>query len=336
MGLYNNIANLAVVGLIGGALAVFGAKYRGMQAEKTYPPIGSFVETSVGQVHYVQEGSGPHVILLHGAGGNLREFTFDLMERLRENYTVTAFDRPGLGYTDRIAGMADGLIGSAGESPQAQAAMLREAAATLEINDPIVVGHSYGGAVGYAWAVAGLDDAENPVNAAGLVSLAGVTMPWPGDLGWYYRVNGHPIGGAVVIPLIGALVPNSKVQESITGTFAPDPVPTGYSDYIGGRLALRPVAMRANIRQVNTLRPHVVTMSARYPELTLPIEILHGTADMTVPIAVHAEEVIKIAPTAVLTPLEGVGHMPHHANPEATVAAIDRAAERAAAQPNDS
>ncbi len=328
MGLYNNIANLAVVGLVGGALAVFGSKYRATQAEKTHPPLGSFIETSVGQVHYVQSGTGPHVILLHGAGGNLREFTFDLMDRLTENYTVTAFDRPGMGYTDRIADIPKGPFEGQGESPQAQAQMLREAATALEIIDPIVVGHSYGGIVSYAWAVAGLDDPENTVNAAAVVSLAGVTMPWPGDLGWYYTVNGHPIAGAFSIPAISAVASNSKIDSSITDTFAPQPVPEGYADYIGARLSLRPESMRANVRQVNTLRPHVVALSERYPELTLPIEILHGTDDQTVPMWVHAEEVIKIAPSAVLTRLEGVGHMPHQADPAAAVAAIDRAAER--------
>jgi pimeloyl-ACP methyl ester carboxylesterase len=34
-------------------------------------------------------------------------------------------------------------------------------------------------------------------------------------------------------------------------------------------------------------------------------------------------------PDAVLTRLEGIGHMPHHSDPEAVVAAIHRAAARA-------
>ncbi|MEM9786944.1 MAG: alpha/beta hydrolase [Pseudomonadota bacterium] len=324
----NALANTAIILGIGATLTYFGGEYRANKAERTHAPIGEFVEVDGGRVHYVQEGTGPHLILLHGAGGNLREFTFDLMGRLTENYTVTAFDRPGLGYTDRVPGVSAGLIDTEGASPQAQAAMLRQAASSLGIENPIVAGHSFGGIVSYAWAVAGLDE-ESPVNASAVVSLAGVTMPWPGDLGSYYTVNGSPFGGVVTIPLIAALAPESRIQEGIAGIFAPQPVPDGYADYVGARLALRPETMRANIRQVNTLRPHVVDMSARYPELTLPIEILHGDMDTTVPIHVHAQEVIKIAPTANLTTLEGIGHMPHQTNPEETVAAIDRAAERA-------
>ena len=64
---------------LGAALTAAGAKQRTAQAEASHPPLGQFVTVAGGQVHYVQEGSGPHLILLHAAGGNLRDFTFDLM-----------------------------------------------------------------------------------------------------------------------------------------------------------------------------------------------------------------------------------------------------------------
>lgn len=304
------------------------AQYRTGQAEAAYPPLGDFVQVTGGQVHYIQQGSGPHLILLHGAGGNLREFTFDLMGRLSDRYTVTAFDRPGLGYTDRVPGVAKGLTATEGDSPQAQAAMLREAAGKIGITDPIVAGHSFGGIVSYAWAVAGLDE-DSRVNAKAVVSFAGVTMPWPGDLDRYYQVNGSAFGGVVTIPVISAFVPPSLVNSSIAATFAPQSPPEGYADVIGAGLTLRPESMRANARQVNTSRPYVVELSKRYPELTLPIEIVHGEEDKTVPIHIHAEEIEKIVPQVNTVRLPGVGHMPHHADPEAAVAAIDRAAQRA-------
>lgn len=317
----------AALGL-GAVLTGYGTDQRAGRAETAYPPIGDFVSVTGGQVHYVQEGRGPHVVLLHGAGGNLRDFTFDLMARLSDRYTVTAFDRPGLGYTDRVPGGNSGPLATAGDSPQDQAKMLREAASKLGIEQPIVVGHSFGGAVSYAWAVAGLDE-ENPANASAVVSLAGVTMPWPGDLGRYYTVNGSALGGLVTIPLISAFAPQSAIAQSIAATFAPQSPPKDYVNYIGSDLTLRVETMRANIRQVNTLRPDMVDLSKRYPELTLPIEIVHGEADTTVPISVHAEEIERILPQVNLLRLPGVGHMPHHAAPQITVDAIDRAAERA-------
>lgn len=304
------------------------ANARVADAEATHPPIGAFVEVDGVRVHYVQKGSGPHLVLLHGAGGNLREFTFDMFDQLTDRFTVTAFDRPGLGFTDRMTNVDQGALSTEGESPMAQADLLRRAADLVGVETPIVAGHSFGGVVAMAWANAGLEE-QSTVNASAIVLMAGVCMPWPGELGAYYTVNGSALGGAIMPPLIAAFASDSRVSGTINGIFAPQPVPDGYSEYIGANLAIRPTTFRANVRQVNTLRPHVVEMSKRYPELTIPIEIVHGDADQSVPINVHSQELIKIVPSASLTPLPGVGHMPHHADREATLAAIDRATSRA-------
>ena len=135
----------------------------------------------------------------------------------------------------------------------------------------------------------------------------------------------------IMIPIFfGVQLPDSNcIADIIDATFAPQSTPEGYTAYIGAELTLRVESMRANIRQVNTLRPEVVKLTDQYPALTLPIEIVHGEADTTVPISVHADEIEKIVPQVNVVRLPGVGHMPHHAAPEVTVAAIDRAARRA-------
>jgi pimeloyl-ACP methyl ester carboxylesterase len=71
----------------------------------------------------------------------------------------------------------------------------------------------------------------------------------------------------------------------------------------------------------------------RYGEIDVPVEILHGDADDTVPLAVHSEPLSRQLPNARLTVLPGVGHMLHHADPDAVEAAIDRAATRAGLGP---
>ncbi len=322
---------LGLIGLATAATAVgvsAAARSQAKTAEAAYPPLGAFLNVDAVPVHYVQRGTGPDLILLHGAGGNLRDFTFRFMDLLTDRYRVTAFDRPGLGYTGRVPGTATGVFATTAESPLEQAAFLRKAAAQLGIVRPIVAGQSFGGAVAYAWAVGGLD-ADTPENAAAVVSLSGVTLPWPGDLGAYYRVNGSAFGGAVTVPLLAALVPDRIVRDRIASAFTPESMPDGYADYIGAALTLRPDTLRANVRQVNTLRPHMVTMETRYGDLTLPVEIVHGTADTTVPIDIHARPFAQRYAIAALTELPGVGHMPHHSRAADCVAAIDRAANRA-------
>jgi pimeloyl-ACP methyl ester carboxylesterase len=70
-------------------------------------------------------------------------------------------------------------------------------------------------------------------------------------------------------------------------------------------------------------------MAPLYPGLALPVEILHGEEDAVVGAALHAEPLAQLIPGARLTLLPGIGHMPHHADPQAVVAAVGRAAARA-------
>ncbi|MGY9048148.1 hypothetical protein P775_19495 [Puniceibacterium antarcticum] len=298
------------------------ANTREAEAIRDWPPLGQFVDVGNGRkVHAYVTGSGPDLVLIHGASGNLRDFTFDFVDRVKDRYRVIAFDRPGLGYTDRAAPAYGGAFNSKAESPAEQADMLWAAAQKLGVKNPIVLGHSYGGSVAMAW---GLD---HP--AAGLVIVAGATMPWPGDLGLSYTVLGSSVGGAAVPPLVTAFASDAQITSAVAGIFAPNPVPAGYTQYVGPGLTLRRASLRANARQVDSLRPHVVEMSARYPGITIPVELVHGGADTTVPLEVHSRPLDALLPNSHLTVLPGVGHMPHHVQPQAVVDAIDRVARKA-------
>lgn len=298
------------------------ADLREAEAEARNGPVGKIFEIDGTPVHAFTTGSGPDIVLLHGASGNLRDFTFDLVDRLKDDYRVTAFDRPGLGWTGRLPGYG-GIGSTRGETPREQARFLQRAADRIGLRRPLVLGHSYGGAVALGWAL------ERPDETAGLVLLAGVSHPWPGRLDTLYKVNSSVLGGSVVVPLITAFAGDERVENAVQGIFAPQPVPPGYQRHVGAGLSLRRESLRANAQQVNGLRAAVVEMSAQYRTLTMPAELLHGTADTIVGLSIHSAKLAADMPGARLTPMQGVGHMPHHADPEAVVAAIHRAARRA-------
>lgn len=304
------LASLALGGCA--ALVDKRATRRETLAETRFPPTGQFVTVQGRRVHANVQGSGPDLVLIHGASGSSRDFTFDLVDRLKSDFRVISFDRPGMGYSDRFAGTD--------YSPLAQADVLIAAANTLGVKNPVVLGHSYGGSVAMAWALRS--------NPRALVIVSGATMPFPGNLGLWYDVTSSKLGGATVVPLITAFASDAQVDTALGDIFAPQSPPQGYADYIGAGLTLRRSALRVNGRQVNNLKPHVTLMAKNYPKLTLPVEIVHGTADTTVPIAIHAIPLSKLLPNANLTILDGVGHMPHHSNPDEIVAAIKRAANR--------
>jgi pimeloyl-ACP methyl ester carboxylesterase len=206
---------------------------------------------------------------------------------------------------------------------------LQEAAAQLGADRPIVLGHSYGGAVALAWAV------TRPDHIAALVDVAGAAKPWDTGLSTYYRVFSHPVLGPLVIPLLTAFVPDSRVEEAVQEIFMPQEPPAGYMDHIGAGLTLRRHSLRANALQRANLLSEIEALHPRYAEITVPVEIVHGTADTTVGVSIHSEPLAAQIKDAHLTVLDGIGHMPHHSAPEAVIAAIHRAATRAGLRPAD-
>lgn len=290
------------------------ASAREQAAEQEYPPLGQFVTVDGVRIHAVVTGSGPDLVLIHGASGNLRDFTFDLVPQLARDFRVIAFDRPGLGWSDPAP---DGHLLTR------QADLLHRAAVALGADRPLVLGQSYGGAVALNWAL------THPDALSGLITVSAPSHPWPTGLPTLYRVTSHPLGQALAVPLITALVPDSYLRNAVAGAFEPQDAPQGYASHFGPALSARRQTLRSNARQRAALKAQVRAMSTEYGGIAIPVEILHGTADDVVNFDLHALQLLRDLPDARLTRLPGIGHMPHHAAQGAVLAAIHSAASRA-------
>jgi pimeloyl-ACP methyl ester carboxylesterase len=86
--------------------------------------------------------------------------------------------------------------------------------------------------------------------------------------------------------------------------------------------------MRATSLQRANLLNEIKAMVPLYPQMNLPVEILHGTHDITVGLPIHAEPLLQDLPNAALTRVKGHGHMIQHSAEDQVVAAIGRAATR--------
>lgn len=299
---------IAVLGFAG--VTHWRASAREAAAAAAFPPSGQFVTVDGTRLHYEIAGTGPDLVMIHGASGSLRDLTYALRDLLTDRYRVIVVDRPGLGHSDPLDDT----------SLAAQARIIKAGVAQLGVTDPVVLGQSYGGAVALAWALEG--------GPRALVLVGSPSMPWPGDLDLWYRVTSNPVGRALAVPVASAFVPESYVRSATRAVFAPDPVPPGYEAHLGSALTLRRATLATNTVQVNALRAELVTMEPRYPTLTLPVELIHGTADTIVPLHIHSDPLSQRLPDATLTVIDGAGHMPHHAHAEQVIAAIDRAALR--------
>jgi len=300
-------------------LAAFQKQRRQNRAEKTHPPQGQFVEIGNTRIHAVEMGqpvgSAPDVVLIHGSNGSTRDMSFRLAPALAPRYRVLMLDRPGLGYSSELARTPASLSD--------QASVLCAAAKQLGVNRPIILGQSYGGGVALAWAL------NHPESVSALVSVSGVSHPWDGALDLFYRLTSSKAGQHLLIPLITAFVPDRTVHKALVDVFAPQPVPKGYTEHLGIGLTLRSGPLRANARQRQKLFEDIKDQAPHYHRITVPAELVHGDADTTVGLQIHAERLAADLPNARLTVLSGIGHMPHHVSTPEVVDAVDRAALRA-------
>lgn len=285
--------------------------------ERANPPAGRFVEVEGGRLHVVELGprDAPPVLLLHGASGNLADMRVALGERLAQRYRVILVDRPGHGWSDRPGGAADAL-------PSAQAKLIHQALTRLGVTRPIVVGHSWSGALATAYALAYPDEMR------GLVLLAPVTHPWPGGIGW--------INDVVAMPVIGPLVARTLIlptgyfmlKPGVAGVFRPDAPPENYGERTGVAMLLRPREFIANAQDLSKLKEFVRAQSQRYGELKMPVTIIAGDKDPVVYTDIHSRAIARQAAQAKLNVLPGVGHMVHYVAADKVVQAIDAIADR--------
>lgn len=301
-------------------LLVFMTTVGVARIESSHPPAGQFIEVEGLRLHVAEIGlardslgAEPAVVLIHGASGNMEDMRLALGEKLAKEHRVILIDRPGHGWSSRPP---DDVYAS----PARQAELVAKALKQLGVRRAILVGHSWGGAFVTAYALA------FPDRTAGLVLLSAVTHPWPADPGWYNNLASlHGIGPlflrTLVYPLGSLLI--DGVSRSV---FEPQAVPEDYLRRAAIRLVLRPKTFFANARDLALLKSFIAAQVPSYSTLRSPTIIITGDRDTMVSPKINACALAAILPRAKLVLLKGVGHMSHHAAPEAVAAAIDELA----------
>ena len=216
---------LIIVALAGG-LGAFSA-WTARRVEAAVPPLGRFIDVDGTRLHYVDVGTGPVIVLIHGLAGNMRNLTYDLLDLLKDEFRVVFVDRPGSGYSRRTRGASARL--------PAQAATIAAFLTALKLDRPMLVGHSLGGALSLSIAL------DHPAQVGGLALVAPATHPQATPPG--------PMAGlAITSPFVRHLVawtlatPQSLRigAKTIGRVFQPDPRSVGLRH--AGRWSARPAA----------------------------------------------------------------------------------------------
>lgn len=119
-----------------------------------YPFDPHYLDVGAGRMHYVDEGEGPAVVMVHGTP--TWSFLYrDLVRELARDHRVVAPDHLGFGLSDRPEGWS--------YRPADHARNLERLIETLELRDVTLVVHDFGGPIGLSYAV------EHPTNVRALV-----------------------------------------------------------------------------------------------------------------------------------------------------------------------
>ena len=310
-------AALLLLGLTAAGLALFSAR-TARQVEQAVPPLGRFIEVDGARIHYLDEGSGPPLLLIHGLAGQMLHFTYSLLDRLKGDYRVVILDRPGSGYSTRPP--------QASAAISAQARAIASFAKALGLERPLVVGHSLGGAIALSLAL------DHPEQVGGLALIAPATHP---------QEHVSPVFRALVIRSVllrwlvaWTLATPLSIRNGALAlkiVFGPEPVPADFATRGGGLLTLRPRSFIGASRDLVAVVDDFDAMPARYQSLAVPVGILFGASDRILDPAAHGEALAKKLPGADFELIEGGGHMIPMTAAERSAKFIARMAQRVAA-----
>src|ERR671930_1395105 len=150
-----------------------------------YPFESRFADVEGARVHYVDEGEGPPLLLLHG--NPTWSFLYrDVIKGLRDRFRCVAPDHPGFGLSRAAAGY--------GFTPAEHAAVVERLIAHLDLRNITMMVQDWGGPIGFAAAT------RQPDRFAAFV--IGNTWAWPkADPGTqvFSRLLGGPIGGYLIL-----------------------------------------------------------------------------------------------------------------------------------------
>jgi pimeloyl-ACP methyl ester carboxylesterase len=247
-----------------------------------------------GEVHLVELGEGPAVVLLHGANLSAEVWSYQLRD-LCGKHRVIALDLRGHGRS--VAGAEDVTISAMAED-------VAELLVALDLDDALVAGHSMGGMVCLRLLRRHPEMLGGEIGAVALISTsAGLGLPVPS---W------GRLAGAV-----------SLVAGASVGIWRPGrAMPTGDAGYLASRIGFgkkaRPAEVAATLAMLRAVEPEVFGKlvaevlsfeeSAPFDTAALPVAVAVGTSDHLTP-PLYARKMAAGFEAAVLSEYPGAGHM---------------------------
>lgn len=266
---------------------------------------GSYVVLSGLKIRVRQLGSGQDLLLIHGVPGSIEDWD-PIAKVLSKDFRVTMYDRPGHGFSDMT---------NIGYDLAHNAKIAFELIDKLHLNDVIVVGHSYGGAVIMQMAVT----PSNNIKA--FIPIAGAVYPM-GAINPLYRLIKLPFIGQGFASIASQTFGTDSVLKGIDEAFFPNK-PAITDEFIQKRLKiwLQAKVIVTMAKEESNLNSNLLKIMSDYKTINKRFTIIHGYDDLFVPakdsISLHEE--IK---RSKVTIIGNTGHQVQFVRPKAVISAI--------------
>jgi haloalkane dehalogenase len=258
--------------------------------DELFPFESRYADVGGSRVHYIDEGTGPPLLLLHG--NPPWSFLYrDIVQGLRDRYRCIAVDHPGFGLSSPARGY--------GFTPAEHADVLEQLVVRLDLRDVTMMVQDWGGPIGFAVAT------RHPERFAAFV--IGNTWAWPrSDPGTqlFSRLLGGPIGRRLIANR------NLFVERALPGAVRrvtlPDAVMDAYRGPFPTPASRRPTAVFP--REILASRPFLADIERGLAQLRdRPALIVWPTND----VAFRDRERKRweeLFPNHRTVSLEGAGH----------------------------
>jgi len=185
------------------ALALAACRAAPIPPDQRYPAgtalTAKFIVVAGTRLRYVEVGSGPSVVLIHGFGASIYNWHRTIEPLAAAGFHVVAFDNRGFGFSDKPAH---------GYSNADYARLVLALIDSLHLPDAVLVGHSMGGAIAAETALRG------PSRVRGLVLVDAAGLGTRGAFG-VRATRGPGIG-----PVAASLRSRWVTEQVLRSTFA--------------------------------------------------------------------------------------------------------------------
>lgn len=153
-----------------------------------YPFDSHYLDLDGLRLHYLDEGSGPTVVAVHG-NPTWSFYYRELVKGLRNGHRVVVPDHMGCGYSDKPG------VGAYDYTLERRIRDFSTLMDRLELEDISLVVHDWGGMIGLGWAVRNPERIRRLVilNTAAFHLPPGKTLPWQ-----LWMVRNTPLGSVLV------------------------------------------------------------------------------------------------------------------------------------------